>query len=1511
MRTSKSAVLSVLMFVATLTSTVCAQTQSTSYTTGAGWTQVTSSNKDTYLGANSVNYLFAIWVKSGSEGSVNDCFLRLAYGQDGQQGASNLTMRYAYATSSLNPNVSLDGVWELIPYPGGADGQYVIASAYERNRFMQVGSDGVSYRLASDEESMSVSNAKMTLSWSAGSWVIANGKTGGSLGSWGSSTSCDVTASSDVADCYAVYAISRIDYLKATENIVYTASSLNPKDVTMLMVNPEAFGTSGDQSSLLGWTLTSDGNIWTKQGDTSDFSVVSGNSFFEYSGDTAPADGYMRQTLTGLPAGYYTFSVTTSGAQDGAMLYATGVTTSATALSTADASHKVYVTTEVTEDGGSITFGVSLSSYQPDDEVEDGSDSYVLRFDNFEISYLGTYKSLVSSAGNGEYYVRTNIGTDDAPEYRYLDAGGNMWGTEPVLGEHGFSLLFTERTDSKLNDGNTYYSLKSYVYQSTGSNHDRYFDGYQYDHTINTSWFRFEQVDPENNPTKYRMFTRYPLSSSGSKGYIQRSDDGSTIEVADEADDSKAVWEIITETQRVKELHEASVDNPLDATFLIKDPDFSRNNVNKESWCLNSDDNTLPITLGNNDSGTNTVTTDDGNMKISIGYCGSGAYGGNSYDYNVKMTGLSTDTDYKLYQKVAMENLPAGRYRLSVHGYSNVSGGATLFAANENGDLGSVALVHSVRGKSHASDQPMAAYLFTGNEYMGLKYYSSYQSAVEEDGTTLAEYLGYETDGYVQTLDIEVTTETLIIGVRGTLAKNNYAIFDKFELYYLGEVTQSIENVTSSEDYYIYNVDAGLYLNQSKSSSKYYSTLNTTGICWTLTAEKDDNGDLTGRYSIYNNAQSGYVAPSTSSSNSFVYVNSSTPYYWNIQSAGSSNADIVNITDSYGRVLEWCGDAANLVISGSVSDTEPRGTRWALYTATQYEKDRMYVSTASTMRSNAWPVVRSARLSLNTYGGAQLPDVEEAYAALDEVWTGTLSKSSNIASLTEKLRLALENAMTEKASMTNPFDMSYNIADANCGDSNFDGWTTHTNWSSYTYGLYANSSVVLVGRYFFQSKAALGSQTISGLKPGMYRFGVDMRSRNTASQYVLTIKNVTTGESGILANETPETITLQTLKTASVCVSSEADEIELSLEIVSGSVAFDNFKLYYCGTGRYQFNSDCSELTLQGEWKTEDFTTLAEAIESEKNTLGAVFITSDNVTLNGTLEVSEPADSKGAFNILFYTDLDGVTGDANVVRMTEDGNTCENLVLTDGHLFSAPLAFTAATASYTRGVTVSSSVAWGTIMLPFALSEKPSMIDTFFDVKTINTSTGKLSLSEVARNGVVAANTPLVFTATGDLDITEYDVDIDAESDLKTPDVENDGLCLYGTYKKYIVGQIQDQSNYSSYVQNADGLCAHDCYYVKGGEFWRGNGWFSVNPFRSFVFTGEVTSETVSSTAERPTVLDVDFSDIIANDVTTLEDNADTVETGRYNAAGIPVDNNAKGFSIVRMSDGTVRKVMR
>lgn len=384
---------------------------------------------------------------------------------------------------------------------------------------------------------------------------------------------------------------------------------------------------------------------------------------------------------------------------------------------------------------------------------------------------------------NGEYYLRTNLGTEEAPNYVYLNAGGDAWGTAAIVDAHGFALEFSKRTDAT--DGKDYYALKSEVYQE-GTSSDRYFNGAYFDQLESNSWIRFDAVTSGGVTVGYRVYAAKNGGTGG--GYLYVESGKNTVDPYGKLTQA-IVWEVVSEAQRLAEVKEAKFNYPVDATFFLKDPSFSRNNVNKVYWHVNSDSYCMPYENGSNKGNSNNKGVTVDGVKFIVGNTANNNTSklNNNHDLNMKVQGTTaTAVAYDLYQHVSLTNVPNGKYRVAVRGFSNAEGAAVLYASDTNGELGSVELPSNVS----VEDAMTAALLFSGNETKFLSAHPEYESLAEDKSKSLAEHLGYSNDGYMSYIDVVVTDGNLTVGVRGNVSNNDIAYFDNFELTYYGTAAE-------------------------------------------------------------------------------------------------------------------------------------------------------------------------------------------------------------------------------------------------------------------------------------------------------------------------------------------------------------------------------------------------------------------------------------------------------------------------------------------------------------------------------------------------------------------------------------------------------------------------------------------------------------------------------------------------------------------------------------------------
>ena len=1550
---------------------------------GTPWIEVTAGS-DPLI--NPDDYLFAIWADS-------ERCLALGNGSAGHQGVNYKTMVY---TLSSNPLDDVSQLWEFYSHGVNKDGNnnFIIVNASERDKMLQAEAGSSFFRFG-ESANQTFDQAVMSLKSGAfNNWRLRSEATGNGreLKCWDNS---EVMMVRDInnngyGDYYKIYAIKRVDYYNYLD-IMYNGSNMTKQDVSLFVKNPNAFGET--DKGIVGWTsagLNNSANERFVVRSTRNFSNADGKSCFEFHSDnTDTIHAQLYQTYYNLPKGNYSLKAVTTCAGANAKLFIRSSNNGvehdmcSEELSAAEGTTDVVQVAVELVEGDSLTFGIDFSHYvhiksdedtDPDEDDDDKS-QIVVKFDYFILEYMGVNEVLPSKLDNGVYFVRTNLnrGTNKAPEYRYLDAGGNSWGTDPILTKHGFSVVLS---DEDLYDGKAYkehlpeghFSIMSSVFQTgrnangTKSGYDRYFDGLHYDHDWEESDFTFTKVENGESEFEYTMYTNRPKDKVS--GYIVKKDNNYNLEVKSNAtNDAAAVWEIVTKTQRVKELQDASFDNPMDATFFITDPSFSRNNLGKSSWVFNVNgvDNVLPRTLGDHTSDTN--NKDYGNLNIAIGQNGKKDHY-NMFDFNVIVKGKegASNEDFKLSQKLSIGTLPAGVYRLSVHGYTNAPAGVYLYAENEVKGLGSVEL-HQMSSKfTNYTDHRYPAYWFTGTVLDNL------------DNKTLNTY--YREDMYYTDVEINVSSNTLIIGVQGTLSANQYAVFDNFELYYLGEAAQDISKIEIDEDpnvidepkeLYMYNVDAGLYLNFDNSikSTDSLACVKDQGMKFlvkpvtTIDKKTKKKIKVANQYYIYTLINIHTEGKDTtvyhylgSNGNAYymVYTDYVSAVKWTILPIDPTN-NIYEIKAPKGQVLEWSGDARNYVIQGYAHDEydkprdkEPRGYRWAFYEPDQYSKDRLFAKLASSTRSDGWRYVRSAKVNMRDLSGRDsISGLYTAYSKLDANWISPLSSRTALKQRIDELKEVMTSAMAIRGTVQKPVDVSFFIQNAGVGSDV--GW----NEAIAPYNNLGNGNATEFIPSVFQQhrlkKKTNLSQNIHDnngvlkVPAGKYMLSVDVRTLDKADfKLQLSSKN-----NGTVVLDTVDCVTgnsgqWNVLSTPYLDLDN-ADELSLLIQCVAGSkgIVVDNFKLYFGGNihGKLKFNTDYTEVTMLGDWDDDDelYIKAKDILHENLNTLGAMHINKDNVILRKGVNVTDLGWQKGnsgdaeiSNNILFYTDFaesdkaldnisNAVEGSANVVRKGDDSKYyCDTLLITDNMTMHVPYSFHADSIGYSRTNPVRS----GTLCLPFDLTKLPNGISKLCVPDVVdweaNPSYGKLLLAEYSSgmdDVILPANTPVFYD--GDygkdvrIDFSEKDAIVHMTSELTRPTADTATISLFGNYmKKYVVGK----SGVEEYGErNDDGLSADECYYLKKVDnvdgdcmLVRGKHWFNVGSFRAFVYRGK---NDIHNEA-RPSSLYIDYGELF-NSVDEVDD-SETVIIGYYDVKGIRYDKPQKGLNIIMYSDGTRRK---
>ena len=329
------------------------------------------------------------------------------------------------------------------------------------------------------------------------------------------------------------------------------------------------------------------------------------------------------------------------------------------------------------------------------------------------------------TTGSGEYFIK-NVGTGT-----YLK-GDSYWGTKAVVWNDPYYVTVTAADgkytiQSQQNNGDE----KQYF----GSDEDLYSDAASCQMTIS-------EVDATNH-----YFTIN--NGTGNLYAVSVVEDGATLYkvMAGNVDTDYAKWQFISRAEMVTKLDEASASNPVDATFFIKDAGIDVKSVNANSW-----------TTSNVDLG------------------GGGNAGHSAESWNKSAFSMSQ----------TVTGLPNGKYRATCYGYYRWNSGTT----NDN--------AAAVTGHENGTEV-LNAIFFAGSKETPLM-----SVAGDANAMAFCTTMGWDnntpnfqwqaaacfTQGfYLNTIDdIVVTDGTLNIGVKkDTQAGTDWAVFDEFKLYYLGE----------------------------------------------------------------------------------------------------------------------------------------------------------------------------------------------------------------------------------------------------------------------------------------------------------------------------------------------------------------------------------------------------------------------------------------------------------------------------------------------------------------------------------------------------------------------------------------------------------------------------------------------------------------------------------------------------------------------------------------------------
>lgn len=273
-----------------------------------------------------------------------------------------------------------------------------------------------------------------------------------------------------------------------------------------------------------------------------------------------------------------------------------------------------------------------------------------------------TPESLVGASDDAGIVYLYNVGTG-----YYLAAGGN-WGTEACILKHGDEFAIVKYND--------HYVLRATIKAEggTGYGYVQLMDGVVSGHDIGNYYLDRNEINSDLSEATftpvagssnaynitYNCTTAEDDAYNGTFYFTSKDRNGAIIsvknDVADAADDPNAQWIFITKKDMIDNFREVAKDasdaQPAEATFVIKDRRFNRNNLEISNWTtgtMNADGTSITwgdALVNSNvdckpaDNAQSTTTT-----YVYTGRCeGSGFWGHNAHDVRHETTTYHGET---------------------------------------------------------------------------------------------------------------------------------------------------------------------------------------------------------------------------------------------------------------------------------------------------------------------------------------------------------------------------------------------------------------------------------------------------------------------------------------------------------------------------------------------------------------------------------------------------------------------------------------------------------------------------------------------------------------------------------------------------------------------------------------------------------------------------------------------------------------------------------------------------
>ena len=335
-----------------------------------------------------------------------------------------------------------------------------------------------------------------------------------------------------------------------------------------------------------------------------------------------------------------------------------------------------------------------------------------------------TATPVLADFADGNYYL-INVSSEKAW------GAGNSWGTQGSLVKHPEYVTLHKQEDGT-------YFMETQV-SNGGENY--YFGGEYMDGApVALTIIKGQEFGKDNEEKPIYV---YYVTADGTNFYGWDGTENTVLARNLAAGDEKAEWIIVSAEDAINKLSDSTADDPSDATFLLLDPNFGRNNRNQSAWTGD--------TFG--------VGGDNTNMNAE-------KWGGNSETFDISQTVVA----------------PNGKYKISWNGFYRYNN-----TADNTNDV-------AVAAHADGTEVINAFVYINGQDYPLTSIADDAASAALEGKLPFSQgeaSTAFAQGLYAQSAEVIVTDGKLTIGIKKTNHPGtDWTVWDNFELQYFGAAAE-------------------------------------------------------------------------------------------------------------------------------------------------------------------------------------------------------------------------------------------------------------------------------------------------------------------------------------------------------------------------------------------------------------------------------------------------------------------------------------------------------------------------------------------------------------------------------------------------------------------------------------------------------------------------------------------------------------------------------------------------